>query len=281
MKADIQSAIGERLGAAIVEARSLPGGDISEAWRLRLDDGREVFAKTDPRAPAEMFPAEGAGLDWLRVANGPRVPEVLATDAQFLVLEWIDARGGADPGSDEAFGRALATLHGARPSGQFGGPRDNFLARIPQANPATSDWPSFYRDHRLAPMLDRVGADGALRRRFDALFRVLDDRCGPAEPPSRLHGDLWSGNALRDASGRGVVIDPAVYAGHREVDLAMMRLFGGFSARVFAAYEERSPLAPGADARVPLYQLYPLLVHLALFGAGYRGAVEAALDHLV
>jgi fructosamine-3-kinase len=113
------------------------------------------------------------------------------------------------------------------------------------------------------------------------LFAALGERVGPAEPPARLHGDLWGGNLLCDDAGAPCLCDPAVYGGHREIDLAMMRLFGGFGARTFAAYDEAWPLAPGHAARVPLYQLYPLMVHVNLFGGGYIGQVEATLDRLV
>ena len=134
-------------------------------------------------------------------------------------------------------------------------------------------------------MLARASAGGhvtaPLQRRFDQLYRRLGDLVGTTEPPARLHGDLWGGNVIVDDQGGPCLIDPAVYGGHREMDLAMMRLFGGFSPRVFAAYEESFPLAPGAHERVPLYQLWPLLVHVALFGGGYVASVEAALDRLL
>jgi fructosamine-3-kinase len=120
-----------------------------------------------------------------------------------------------------------------------------------------------------------------MRRGFDALFGCLTERVGPDEPPARLHGDLWGGNLHVDEEGRPCLIDPAVYGGHREMDLAMMRLFGGFSPRVFAAYHEAYPLAPGWEDRVPLYQLYPLMVHVNLFGRGYVGSVEGALRQVV
>jgi fructosamine-3-kinase len=119
-----------------------------------------------------------------------------------------------------------------------------------------------------------------LLRRFDALYARLDGLAGPTEPAARLHGDLWGGNLHVSGSGLPALIDPAVYAGHREIDLAMMRLFGGFSSRTFAAYEEAYPLSEGAERRVPLYQLYPLLAHLCMFGRGYSASLATALDAL-
>ncbi|HWO13400.1 MAG TPA: fructosamine kinase family protein, partial [Polyangiaceae bacterium] len=141
---------------------------------------------------------------------------------------------------------------------------------------------SFYRERRLAPLLRlaraRGSADVALERAFERLFARLDELAGPPEPPARLHGDLWGGNLHTSTDGHPMLIDPAVYGGHREIDLAMMRLFGGFGERVFAAYGESSPLAPGAAERVALYQVYPLLVHLCSFGRGYLAQVRRAVE---
>ncbi|MCA9707339.1 MAG: fructosamine kinase family protein [Myxococcales bacterium] len=202
-------------------------------------------------------------------------------DPPFLALELLEP-GPPAPDHDEALGRGLAALHRAAPP-TFGLDHDNFIARLPQEN-TPDDWPRFYWERRLEPQLrraERAGlVDAALRRRFDALAARLPERCGPPEPPARLHGDLWSGNCMTDDAGAPVLVDPAVYGGHREIDLAMMQLFGGFSARVFAAYDEAWPLDPGWRERVPLYQLYPLLVHVNLFGAGYLGGVRRALDAL-
>ena len=133
----------------------------------------------------------------------------------------------------------------------------------------------------MSRALARGVATASLAQRFDRLYDVLEQRVGPPEPPARLHGDLWGGNRVVDARGDSWLIDPAVYAGHREVDLAMMRLFGGFSSKVWSAYREAAPLSPGHEDRVPLYQLYPLLAHLVMFGGSYLGEVEDALDRLV
>jgi protein-ribulosamine 3-kinase len=168
---------------------------------------------------------------------------------------------------------------------RFGWPRSNYVGSEPQDNTEEADWPSFYVRRRLEPQLERAHARGlasaSMRRGLERLVARMPELAGAPEPPSRLHGDLWSGNAFAAADGAPVLIDPAVYGGHREIDLAMMRLFGGFSERVFDAYEEEWPLAPGNEARVALYQLYPLLVHVNLFGAGYAAGVERALATLV
>ena len=280
LRARVESALGQPVSAA----SRLSGGDINDAFELRLADGQSVFLKSNARAPLEMFAREARGLEFLRVAGALRVPQVLAFSAEteqpsFLVLEFL--RGAAPrAGFDEQLGHGLAALHrfGA-PS--FGGSESNFVGRLPQSNRVHATWADFYRSERLEAQLRAAiaarRAPVALSRDFERLFSRLPDLLGAAEPPARLHGDLWAGNLHRDEQGAPCLIDPAVYGGHREVDLAMMQLFGGFSARVFSAYAEAFPLSPGHRERVALYQLYPLLVHLNLFGGSYLRAVQSAL----
>ncbi|HEY6558760.1 MAG TPA: fructosamine kinase family protein [Polyangiaceae bacterium] len=274
------------LGARISRSRPLSGGDINEAYALELADGRRVFLKTNAHADAAMFLAEARGLAWLEQARCLRVPSVVAVASGsreapgFLVLELIEsARRCSD--FDERLGRGLADLHRSG-TASFGLDHDNFIGRLPQSNRVQSSWPEFYWQQRLLPQLERAAQAGhvsvALRKRFDRLEQRLPEWVGPAEPPSRLHGDLWGGNLHVDERGLPCLIDPAVYGGHREIDLAMMRLFGGFGSRVFEAYREAFPLAPEHEQRVPLYQLYPLLVHVNLFGASYVGQVARALE---
>lgn len=261
----------------------MAGGDINRAARMRLADGRELFVKHRPGAPAGMYAAEAAGLAWLAEAGALRVPVVVAVGEEgpprFLALEWLP-RGRPGPGHDEALGRGLAALHRSGASA-FGLDRDNFIGNLPQPNAPAATWPEFYAARRLEPMARAAVDAGALPPAFlDGLERLcprLPDLCGPPEPPARLHGDLWGGNAMTAADGRPVLIDPAVHGGHREVDLAMMRLFGGFGEGVFAAYAEAHPLADGHEDRVELFQLYPLLVHTVLFGGGYARSAERIL----
>ncbi|MFO7178679.1 MAG: fructosamine kinase family protein [Pseudomonadota bacterium] len=284
----IAEAIEARLGRRILGAKAVSGGDINEAAVLELDGGPRVFVKWNPRAPAAMFAAEARGLAWLADAKALRIPNVLAVSepgdaAQFLVLEWI-APGRPGAGFDERLGRGLAALHRAgAPS--FGFEQDNFIGSLPQENAPAPTWAEFFALRRLDPQVRRAVDGGrasySMRRAFERLFARLPDLVGPEEPPARLHGDLWGGNLHVDEDGEPCLIDPAVYGGHREVDLAMMRLFGGFSERVFAAYAEAYPLQPGAEQRVSLYQLYPLLVHLNLFGGSYGASVERALARYV
>jgi fructosamine-3-kinase len=275
----IVPSIERALGSEIVAMDTIAGGDINQAREVRLADGRVVFVKSSARAPATMFEVEARGLAWLGQAQALRVPAVIAQGQDFLVLEYIRS-GRRQPDFDEKLGHGLATLHRAGAPG-FGLDHDNFIGRLPQANAPLATWAEFYRERRLLPQL-RLAVDGhltspAIRRGHDRLFARLGELLGPPEPPARLHGDLWGGNAMVDERGLPCLIDPAVYGGHREVDLAMMRLFGGFGARVFAAYEEAFPLAPGHAERVALYQLYFLMVHVNLFGGSYVASVEQAL----
>lgn len=279
----VRAPVAEALGSEVLDARPISGGDISEAFRIRLADGRQLFVKTNAAAPPVMFRREAEGLRWLAETEALRVPEVVAVGDGWLALELIEP-GVAAKDHDERLGHGLAALHrfGAE---RFGWAQENFIGSLPQDNRAEDDWPSFYARRRLEPQL-RMAADAGrasdgMKRGMARLFGRLPELVGDPEPPSRLHGDLWGGNCHTGASGDPVLIDPAVYGGHREIDLAMMRLFGGFSSRVFAAYEEAWPLSDGAEARVPLYQLYPLLVHVNLFGGSYVGSVERVLGGLV
>lgn len=282
MRSELRSALEIRLGSSVRVERRLGGGDINEAFSVELSDGRSIFVKTHQRPPSGMFRAEAKGLQWLAAARAIRIPRVLASsddEPAYLALELLrPAKRVVD--FEERLGRALASLHhyGAP---CFGLDHDNFIGPLPQHNDRVEDWASFYWQARLEPQLQRAVDRGALDHGtatdFAKLQSVLPDRVGAKEPPSRLHGDLWGGNLHVDDEGLPCLIDPAVYGGHREVDLAMMRLFGGFGPRVFAAYEEVMPLAPGANERVPLYQLYPLLVHVNLFGGAYVGALRKAL----
>jgi fructosamine-3-kinase len=278
----LASAIGTAVGEDVVALHEIAGGDVNRAFRVELADGRQVFVKHRADAAPGMYLSEAHGLAWLAAAGAIRLPAVIAAREEaprLLALEWI-APGAPGPAHDEDLGRGLALLHRAgAPS--FGLDRDNLIATVPQTNTPAATWAEFWATRRLQPLVQQ-GIDAGLLAvsslpRWERLFDRMPELCGAAEPPARLHGDLWGGNAIVDEHGAPVLIDPAVYGGHREVDLAMMRLFGGFSQRVFAAYMEASPLADGHGDRVPLYQLGPLLVHLILFGGSYRAPVERVL----
>jgi fructosamine-3-kinase len=266
------------IGARVVSAQPIAGGDINDAYRVTLDDRRVVFVKTHRNAPADMFATEADGLAWL--AEGTlRVPRVLAAGASFLALEWL-ALGDRGATFEVDLGRGLAQLHrlGAP---AFGYARDNYLATLLQPRVELADGVVFWVDHRLRPVMTRAHSVGRMpdaNRALDALLGRRD-RFGPTEPPARLHGDLWWGNVA--ACDRApALIDPAVYGGHREVDLAMLALFGGVSDALAAAYDEVYPLATDWRARIPLWQLYPLAVHAALFGGGYGAQAMRILAQL-
>lgn len=251
----------------------------------RAPDLDALFVKTHAGPPRGMYAAEVAGLEELRRATSIRVPRVVAHGEEegrgpaFLALERI-ATGRWTREAAEALGRGLAELH-RHTAAHFGAAADNFIATLPQSNRTYTTWAAFYRAERLEPLVRRAAErgllDASLVRTMERLYASLDDRVGPPEPPSLLHGDLWSGNVLVDERGAPVLIDPSVYAGHREMDLAMMRLFGGFDRATFDAYEAAFPLSEGHHERVPLHQLYPLLVHVNLFGSGYVNQLEDAL----
>jgi fructosamine-3-kinase len=256
-------------GRDVVDTQRVAGGDINDAQRVTLEDGTLVFVKTrDDAAPGE-YATEAAALDWLREAGGLPVPGVIDIADDFLALEWLEPGGGYD---EEDLGRGLAQVHaaGAERFGEVPQPPLRIGPLTLPDDPAP-DWPTFYAEQRLLPLAEA----------FPTVQRVCErihDLAGPEEPPARLHGDLWSGNVLA-SGGRPYLIDPAAYAGHREVDLAMLRLFGSPGPRFLAAYEEVAPLADGHERRVPLWQLFPLLVHAVLFGGSYgASAVRAARD---
>ncbi len=277
---DWRDVIRDALGSSVRTSIPVSGGDIGQSLRVELDDGRSVFVKRYPGACAGLAEAEAHGLEWLARPNALRVARPIAHGEDWIVLEWIESAPAA-PDYPERLGRGLARLHEAAPS-RFGLEHDGWLATIPQSNRPHEIWARFYAEERLLPLTERASEQGLLplraRDRLRALCDQMECHIGPPEPPARLHGDLWSGNVLCDERGHPCLIDPAAYAGHREVDLAMMALFGGFPRSVFDAYTAESPLAPGAAGRIPLYQLWPLLAHVCLFGRSYLGRVEACLD---
>ena len=260
-------------GARVRELRAIGGGHGAAHYRAVLADGRELFVKS-----GAALDAEARGLRWLGEAGAAPVPEVLFMREDLLVLPWLP-QASADRAAAERFGRGLALLHGAG-AGSFGAPWPGRIASLPLPNDQATSWPAWYAASRLLPYC-RIGRDaGVLLPADAALIESVADRiadlAGPAEPPSRIHGDCWSGNVLW-SGGQGWLIDPAAHGGHRETDLAMLALFGApFLDLMLAAYRETRPLADGWRSRVPLHQLHPLLVHVCLFGAGYRDAAVAA-----
>ena len=232
----------------------------------------EIFRKQDPTAPADFFTVEAAGLDWLREANAVAVPRVISVGGDHIELQRIERAPWTDA-ADERFGRELADLHRAgAPS--FGGRGGAYIGPLAMPNEPAASWPEFYVEQRIEPFLRGVPTNA--RSPIERVMARIDDLSGPIEAPARLHGDLWRGNVLADGSGTPWVIDPAAHGGHRETDLAMLRLFGGFGDRCFAAYHDAFPLADGWRERIALHQLHPLLVHCVLFGGAYVDQALAA-----
>jgi fructosamine-3-kinase len=272
----------ELLGSAVVATAPLAGGDTSSATKLRLSDGSTAIMKTHAHPPAGFFAAEARGLRWLRDTSadgGVCVPEVLAVDDGCLILRWVEP-GKVSADAAAGFGHALAATHAAG-AASYGAEADGFIGRLPLPNTPCGSWAEFYAIRRVLPYLKLARDRGAVTEVEASLVESVIGRLTtllPEEPPARLHGDLWNGNVLRGQEARVWLIDPAAYGGHRELDLAMLALFGlPHLPRVLEAYDERAPLADGWEERVPLHQLFPLLVHAALFGGGYGArAAEAA-----
>lgn len=261
------------------------GGDISDAWRIAADFG-DVFLKTGTLDSAQQFAAEAEGLSAINATKTIRVPELLAVGATdrdaFLALEWIQFEP-SDASAETRLGEQLAELH-AITQPHYGWHRDNSIGRTPQCNAPDSNWANFFREHRLGFQLRLARQNGygdALQERGAELLERLPDYLGVSEvEPSLLHGDLWGGN-WASAGGHPVIFDPAVYFGDREADIAMTRLFGGFGAAFYSAYESHWPRRDAYDERQCIYQLYHVLNHLNLFGRSYLGRALQLMDEVL
>ena len=261
------------------------GGCINEAVRVGLSDGREFFVKQNDLSRMDMFEKEATGLKLLEKASTPlRIPHVHALledqpeSKALLVLSFIE-EGRPRETFHRDFGKALASLH--RYSGDFYGlDHDNYIGSLPQKNTPHDSWISFFISCRIEPQFSLARQNGYFDRSTTSSLNRLYSRLGdlmPDEPPSLLHGDLWGGNYLCDRNGRAVLVDPAVYYGNREAELAFTRMFGGFDPAFYQGYEEAWPLLPGFPKRKDLYNLYPLLVHVNLFGGGYVSQAESVI----
>lgn len=271
-------------GRPVTAVRPLSGA----LTEVTLEGGHALMVK---RADTiEEARAEAAGLRWLADAATVRLPTVYGQDARLLVTDLVP---GGRPNRDAALdlGRSLAGLHAAGApafgSAPPGGPREAYIGRAPMRNAEGASWPEWYAEHRVLPYLRRAVDDGTIALpEADVIERLCDrlpELAGPAEPPARLHGDLWNGNVLWGADGHAWLIDPAAHGGHRETDLAMLHLFGcPHLDEVLHGYEQAAPLADGWTDRIGLHQLFPLLVHAVLFGRGYAeqalSTAKAALE---
>jgi len=286
MDAAWQSAAVRQIGASPTTARwiGLGGGTFGGTWRLESGSDR-WFVKTQAASRLAMLEAEADGLRELSHAEAIRVPKPVvcasASACAFLVLEWLEFGGG---GRDAALGSVLAQLHRVTSDG-YGWMRNNTIGATPQDNAWSDDWAKFFRDRRIAPQVSLAARNGSGRRvqrdgekLLAAIPQLLS---GHAPAASLLHGDLWSGNATRLASGEPVIYDPAVYFGDREADVAMTELFGGFGPDFYAAYRAASPIDAGYRVRRTLYNLYHVLNHFNLFGGGYGNQAHTMIAQLL
>ena len=297
----IQQALGKETAAGGV--RPVSGGDINDAYLVTLSDGQKVFLKVNTPGNAAFFSAEREGLAAIRKTNAIGVPEVIAAgvftgggsaagrstgggsaagrskDCSFLIMDYLEA-GPRKSDFWERFGRELSAMHRAKtgewtPGGKYGFTQNNFIGAGRQNNSVCDSWIDFFRECRLERQFKLAGQyfDSYGRRAMLSLLDHLEEYLVEPEYPSLLHGDLWGGNFVTGPDGAAWLIDPAVYVGHAEADLAMTELFGGFAPAFYGSYKEASPLLPGYADRRELYNLYHLLNHLNLFGEGYYGSV--------
>jgi fructosamine-3-kinase len=272
----VKTKIEQKLGNKIKSFTSLSGGCISDAYKITLSNGSNYFLKYNPSTLNDMFIKEANGLKELSKGNAIRIPEVLNFDEDYILLEFI-AAGSRKKNFFEEFGRSFAEMH-KHTNDTFGFYEDNFIGSNQQMNipdeREKTDWTSFYFNKRILFQLqlaERLGnSTDTLRKGVLKLENKIEDIIGGGkEKPSLLHGDLWGGNYMVDENGNAVLIDPAVYYGHREADLGMTKLFGGFSSEFYRSYSETFPLEDGYEYRENMYKLYHILNHLNLFGGGY------------
>ncbi len=268
--------IQRELDTEIIFFASVHGGDINQAAKVKTDSGTQFFVKWNDSVPGSMFEAEAKGLSLLRSGGtNLEVPEARLINKNFLVLNWIEEGGGREHSSHE-FGRELAKLH-QNTADSFGLDHDNYIGRLPQSNTKHTNWADFFALERIEPQVKMGIESGKLTRsvlkEVEGLYKKLGS-IFPTEQPTLIHGDLWSGNYMFTKKGNASIYDPAVYYGHREMELAMTRLFGGFSANFYEGYNEEYKLEGGFDSRVNICNLYPILVHANLFGGSYCRQAE-------
>jgi fructosamine-3-kinase len=263
----------EDCGLQVTGYEPVHGGDINSAFCLNTADGNYFLKVNDAQPYPGMFEKEADGLTALRNNSGLIVPAVIktgtVTDQQYLLLEWLE-KGSLQADTWQQFGRELAAMH-RRPQAPFGWHLDNYIGNLPQLNMTCDTWTEFFFECRVLPLVKRLADRGIFNKRdvqYAERLRARGDLF-PEEPASLLHGDLWNGNFMITNKGRVSIYDSAVYCGHREMDIGMAMLFGGFDVRFYDAYNEVYPLSAGWRGRLPLAQLYPLLVHAVLFSGHY------------
>nr|NQU93066.1 fructosamine kinase family protein [Bacteroidota bacterium] len=263
----------------IISASPVSGGSINDAFRIKTSLGQFFVKYNDASRYPEMFEKESRGLQLLRDSNSISIPDILtageAGSYAFLLLEFIEPAREADH-FWQNFGKNLAAMHSHKAE-KFGLDHDNYMGSLYQYNNFHDNWTEFFIVERLERQVKMAREDGSIGRvditGFERLYKRLDE-IFPSSEPSLIHGDLWSGNFMTDRQGNACLIDPAVYYGHPEIDIAMSTLFGGFNQKFYDAYNNHNPLEKGWEIRLDIYNLYPLMVHVNLFGGGYLGSVQ-------
>ena len=266
--------ISEACGLHFAGSKAVSGGDINRAYEIWTTTEKFFLKLNNSREFPDMFAAETKGLHTLLTNTNLKVPRVIKNgvtgETQYLLIEWLD-KGVPVKSFWEDFGAGLAAMH-KESTNYFGFDGDNYIGCLPQKNEACASWPEFYAAQRILPLVKQLYNNGSFSPKdvtdTEALCAVFSDLF-PEEPPALLHGDLWSGNFLTTSNGCAAIFDPSVYYGHREMDIGMSLLFGGFDRKFYDAYNSAYPLQTGWEGRVRLAQLYSLLVHAVLFGGHY------------
>ena len=266
----------------VEEAQSISGGDINSALKVTTNIATFFVKYNNGKLFPEMFHAEAKGLNLMRQTRELIIPEVILSSDDFLILNYVDS---ATPKKDfwETFGIQLAKMH--RHSGEsFGLDHNNYIGSLPQFNSPNSSWVDFFITQRLSVQCklahDKGRVDADFVRKFEKLFYNLEN-IFPQELPALIHGDLWSGNYTISPNGNPIIMDPAVYFGHREMDIGMSKLFGGFNDAFYRSYNDEFPLERNWESRIDIANLYPLMVHVNLFGGGYVHQVEGILKRFI
>ena len=292
----IEDALHTLFGSSVKIANTIriSGGDINDAYKLTLTDGTHIFMKSNTKENSAFFTAEAMGLSAIAGTDAIGTPRIICTGTDdgksgcsFLFMEFIEAKGRIKD-YWETFAHQLADMHKASANdfvngGKYGFVRDNYIGARGQINTAKDSWTAFFRDCRLEPQFKAASSyfDSADIRKITKLLDNIEDFLVEPEHPSLLHGDLWSGNFITGNDGKAWLIDPAVYVGHAEADIAMTELFGGFSQAFYDAYNETGMTQPEYSRRRDLYNLYHLLNHLNMFGRSYLSSVKRIINKYV
>ena len=283
-KSEVKKKLSEYVGTVVIidSFSSVGGGSINQTYKVSTNEGDFFVKKNSASQYPQMFEKEAQGLKILRKAKEIDIPKIIDTgeseNDSFLILKFIRSGGETSSFWDD-FGQQLTNLH-KHTDKQFGLDHDNYIGSLHQYNNKHDNWSDFFREERLERQVRLARNFGSIDKgtvsAFDRFYLRLEN-IFPEEPPALLHGDLWGGNFMVNSSGEPVIIDPAVYYGHREMDLGMSQLFGGFDAQFYSSYYKHYPLENGWEERLNYCNLYPLMVHVNLFGGSYLQSVKSII----